>query len=328
MKRRKIIALLLSLLLITISTAACGNQNGDELAHDDDATGVEGDGEYRIGMMVKNRINPYFLEQERGAVEAAERLGIDLVVLATETDDDVERQIQIAEDLLAQEYDALIIPPLSSTSIVQFIKQCNDAGVPFINSDTRADEELMEEIGAESVFYVGADNYDAGYVAAEGIIEAINGSGKVAILEGTSGADSAEQRLEGFLDKISEYPDIEIIASQPANYNRSMGYDVFQNMLQANPEMDALFAANDEMALGAVEVLEALGQSGDIPIIGINYVDEARDAIEAGRMYGSVTQAPYDMGRIALEQTIEYLKGNPVEDEYITESVLHTIDNL
>ncbi len=329
MKNKQLRNIIILLFAATLILTGCGNQNGGEAETAEETNGTEElDSPIRLGMMVKNRINPYFLEQERGAVEAAERLGIDLTVLATETDSDVERQIQIAEDLLAQDMDALIIAPLSSTGIVEFIKRCNEEGIPFINSDTRADEELMEQVGAESVFYVGANNYDAGVAAAEGIIQAIDGSGKVAILEGTSGAESAEQRLDGFLNTISEYPDIEVIASQPANYNRSMGYDVFQNMLQANPDMDALFAANDEMALGAVEVLEALGRTGEIPIVGINYVEEAIEAIRAGRMYGSVTQAPYDMGRIAVEKAVEYLNGTSVEEEYITESKLHTIDNL
>lgn len=281
----------------------------------------------RFAYLVKNLTNPYFIDQANGVKETCAKYGIEVTVQATEKETDIDKQIQIADNYLTQKFDAIIVAPLSSTAIVPLMKRANDAGVPFINIDTPADAKEMEKLGAKRVTYVGADNYTAGEAAATGLIEALGGKGKIAVLEGTSGAESAESRKKGFNDKIKG-TGLQIVASQPANYNRNMGYTVFQSILAANPDIVGLFAANDEMALGAVKAIDEAGLTGKIKIVGINFVKDAQDAIKAGKMYGSITQQPYEMGRLSVEKAIDFINKKAVDPQYITESKLMKVSDV
>ena len=125
------------------------------------------------------------------------------------------------------------------------------------------------------------------------------------MLEGIPGHETGDSRLRGFRDGIKETPGIRIVASQPANWERDQGFNVFQNMLQAHPEIDTLFACNDMMALGATEAIRAAGKAGSIRIVGFDAVEDARKAIREGTMVGSVAQFPDEMGRIAVENAVE-----------------------
>ena len=340
--KRKLLVILCCMLASVLLFSACGTVDGHETAGPETSHATEQATEseqqsseteetpqstLRFAYLVKNLTNPYFIEQANGVKDTCAKYGIEVEVQATEKETDIDKQLQIADNYLTQQFDAIIVAPLSSTAIVPFIKRCNEAGVPFINIDTRADVAEMEKLGAKSVTYVGSNNYTAGVASAEGLIEALGGQGKIAVLEGTPGAQSAEDRKQGFNDTIAG-TGIEVVTSQPANYNRNTGYTVFQSMLSANPDIVGLFAANDEMALGAIKAIEEAGMTGKIQVVGINFVQDAQDAIKAGALYGSVSQQPYQMGVLAVEKALDYLNAVAVEEEYITDSILMTIDDV
>ena len=138
------------------------------------------------------------------------------------------------------------------------------------------------------------------------------GKARIAVLEGIPGHETGDSRLRGFRDALQKHPGMTIVASQPANWERDQGFTVFQNMLQAHPDIDALFAANDLMALGAVEAIAAAGRSGRIRVVGFDALDDARSAIEGGRMEASMAQSPRDMGRLAVEGAARLLKSESV----------------
>lgn len=278
---------------------------------------------------VKNLTNPYFLEEARGVEETCKELGIEIDVQATNKDTEIDKQIQILDNFLSQKPDAIIAAPLSSTAIVPFIQRCNEAGVPFVNIDTAADETEMENMGAESVTCVITDNYAAGEECAKALIEALDGKGKIAVLEGTAGAQTAEERKSGFLSVMEkDGSGIEIVASQPANYNRNEGYTVFQSILAAHPDITGLFAANDEMALGAISAIEEAGMTGKNSVVGINFAADAQEAIKEGKMLGSVNQDPYTLGKLGVEKAYAYLQGEEVDDLYMTPSVMMYQDDI
>lgn len=279
---------------------------------------------------IKNLTNPYFIEEARGVQEACDELGITVDIQATNADTEVDKQLEICENFLATKPDAIIIAPLSSTGIVPFVKNCNDAGVPVINVDTAMDPDTMKEMGASVVTTVITDNYAAGVAAAEAIIEELDGKGKILVLEGTSGAQTAEDRKRGFLDTMEEKgAEIEIVDSQPADYNRNKGYEVFTNMFAANPNVDALFAANDEMALGALQVMDEYGKAGEIKVVGINFSEDAKTAMKDGKMLGSVNQDPYMLGRLAALAAYHHITGTEEVDElYMTESIMMYVDDI
>jgi ribose transport system substrate-binding protein len=149
-------------------------------------------------------------------------------------------------------------------------------------------------------------------MAGDYLAKAVAGKARVAILEGIPGHETGDSRLRGFRDAIQPHPGMTIVASQPANWERDQGFTVFQNMLQAHPDIDALFACSDLMALGAVEAIGAAGRTNRIRVVGFDALDDARKAISAGSMEASVAQSPRDMGRIAVESAAKLLRSETV----------------
>jgi ribose transport system substrate-binding protein len=264
---------------------------------------------------MKTLNHPFFLDMQRGAQEAASREGIQLVVQAAERELDVEKQMQIIENLLQTGIRVLIVTPSGSREIASAIAKANLADVPVIVVDTRVDPKAAADNKLKIASFVGSDNYEGGRLAGEYMAKSTGGKARVAILEGIPGHETGDSRLRGFREALQQYPGMTIVASQSANWERDLGFTVFQNMLQAHGDIDALFACSDLMALGAVEAIAAAGRSGSIRVVGFDALDDARKMIEAGRMNASVAQSPRDMGRIAVESAARLLRGDAVPVE-------------
>ncbi len=268
----------------------------------------------RIALVMKTLNNPFFISMQKGAEEAAERLGVNLIVQAAEREVDVEKQMQIIENLIQTRVDAICVAPSGSKEIIPAIAKANEAGIPVLVVDTRVDAQAAKEAGIQIATFIGSDNYEGGRIAGEYLVQLFNGKAKVAILEGIPGHETGDARLRGFLYAIKDEPGIEVVASQPANWERDQGFNVFQNILQAHPDVQALFACNDMMALGAVEAIAAAGKTGEIVVIGFDAVEDARKAIAEGKMEASVAQFPYEMGKTAVETAVKILNGESVPD--------------
>ena len=269
----------------------------------------------RVALVLKTLNSPFFIDMQKGALAAAEKLGIDLVVQAAEREVDVEKQMQIVENLVQTGIKALLITPSGSREIVAVLAKVNAAGIPIVIVDTRLDAAAATAAGVTTAAFIGSDNYEGGKSAGAVLLELSGGKAKVALIEGIPGHDTGDQRLRGFRDATKDAPGIKIVASQTANWERDQGFTVFQNMLQAHPEIDSVFACNDMMALGAVEAIAAAGKTGKIRVIGFDAVDDARKAIESGAMAASVAQSPADMGRLAVESASKLIKGEPISKE-------------
>ena len=289
--------------LICISLASC-NRGGEMKS-----------GAPRVALVLKTLNSPFFNDMQRGAQDAAKRLNVDLIVQAADREVDVERQMQIVENLLQTGIQALCLTPSGSKEIVPAVVKANRANIPVIIVDTRLDPAAASQAGAKIASFIGSDNYEGGRIAARFIVEQTKGKANVAILEGIPGHDTGDSRLRGFKDGIKDTPGVQIVASQTANWERDQGFNVFQNMLQAHPDIDTVFACNDMMALGAVEAIRAGGKTGTIRVVGFDAVDDARKAIAEGTMVASVAQSPSEMGRIAVENAVHVLRGEPVAPE-------------
>ena len=282
--------------------AGCNRERGDG-------------GTPRVAFVMKTLNHPFFLDMKRGADDAAASAGVELVVQAAEREIDVEKQMQIIENLLQTGIRVLVVTPSGSKEIASAIAKANRAGVPVIVVDTRVDAGAVDDNDLDIETFIGSDNYEGGQVAGRYLVKATKGSAKVAILEGIPGHETGDSRLRGFREALQGAPGMTIVASQPANWERDQGFSVFQNMLQAHPDIDALFACNDLMALGAVEAAAAAGRTGRIRIVGFDALDDARRAIEEGRMAASVAQSPLEMGRVAVESAGRLLKGETLPAE-------------
>ena len=282
----------------------------------------------RVALVLKTLNNPFFIDMQKGAQEAATRLGIDLVVQAAEREVDVDKQMQIIENLIQTGVQALCITPSGSKEVVTAIAKANAAGIPVVIVDTRVDEKAAAEAGIRLDGFVGSDNYEGGKVAGEYLIQVTGGKARVGLLEGIPGHETGDSRLKGFHEAVQNAPGVKVVASQTANWERDQGFTVFQNMLQAHHEIDALFACSDMMALGAVEAIAAAGKTGKVRVIGFDAVDDARQAIAAGTMLGSVAQFPSEMGRLAVEDALKLIRGEKPEPEQKVRIELVTKDTL
>jgi ribose transport system substrate-binding protein len=267
-----------------------------------------------IALVVKTLNNPFFIDMQRGAEEAAQQAGVNLIVQAADREIDVERQMQIIENLIERKVSALCIAPSGSREIVPVIVKANKAGIPVLIVDTRADEKALSAAGGKIATFIGSDNYDGGKLAGAFVAEKLGGKGNIAVLEGIPGHETGDARLRGFREAVAKSPGLKIVASQPANWERDQGFNVFQNMLQSNPTVTALFACNDLMALGATEAIAAAGKTGKIVVVGFDAQPEARAAIKQGTMAATVAQFASRIGSTAVENAAKLLKGEKIAE--------------
>jgi ribose transport system substrate-binding protein len=289
--------------------------------------GASSGGKPRIALVMKTLNNPFFIDMQRGAEEAAKRLDVDLVVQAAERETDVERQMQIVENLIQAHVDALALTPAGSREVVPAVVKANAAKIPVVIVDTRLDSPTAEAAGAKAVSFVGSDNYRGGQIMGEHLVKTSGGKAKVAVLEGIPGHETGDSRVRGFREAIKASPGVTIVASQPANWERDQGFTVFQNILQAHPDVDTVFACNDIMALGAIEAIAAAGKTGSVRVLGFDAIDDARKAIAEGRMEATVAQYPDEMGRTAVETALHAIKKETVPAEINVRIGLVTKEN-
>ncbi len=304
-------------LLVAAAAAAC-NRGTPETAG----------GRPVVALVLKTLNHPFFVDMRRGAQDAADRLGVQLQVQAAEREVDVDKQMQIIENLLQTGIGVLCVTPSGSREVVSALVKARDAKVPIVVVDTRLDAKTAADANLRWETFIGSDNYTGGKLAGEHAAAISGGQARVGILEGIPGHETGDSRLRGFRDAVAAAPGIRIVASQTANFERDQGFNVFQNMLQAHPDIDLLFAANDLMALGAIEAIAAAGNAGKIRVIGFDALDDAKTAIAAGRMDASVAQFPYEMGKSSVEAAVKILNGEAVPPEVLVRLEMVTKANL
>jgi ribose transport system substrate-binding protein len=268
-----------------------------------------------VALVLKTLNNPFFIDMKKGAEDAAKRVGVQLLVQAAEREVDVDKQMQIIENLIQTRVAALCVTPSGSKEVVPAIVKANRAGLPVVIVDTRVDAQALTAAGGQVGCFIGSDNFEGGKLAGEVIAKRLDGKGKVAILEGIPGHETGDSRLKGFHAAIKSYPGIEVVASQTANWERDQGYNVFQNILQSHPDVQALFACSDLMALGAVEAIAAAKKTGTIAVVGFDAFSEAREAVLKGTMHATIAQSPYEMGSRAVENASRLMMGEKVEED-------------
>src|SRR5258707_2703641 len=281
-----------------------------------------------VALVLKTLNHPFFVDMRRGAQEAADRLGVTLQVQAAEREIDVEKQMQIVENMIQTGIQALCITPSGSREIVSALVKAKNAKVPIIVVDTRVDAKAAADAGVRTETFVGSDNYEGGKLAGEYVVKTTGGKARVGILEGIPGHETGDSRMRGFLDAIKSSTGVSVAASQPANWERDQGFNVFQNMLQAHPDIDAVFACSDLMALGAIEAIAAAGRTGRIRVVGFDALDDAKKAIAAGAMDAAVAQVPSEIGRAAVGKPVKGVCGQPLPPEINVKLDLVTKDTV
>lgn len=247
-----------------------------------------------IALSLSTLNNPFFVDVRDGAQQEADRLGVDLTT--TDSGDDASQQANAVQNALSQNADAVVVNPVDSDAVVPSINAANAANVPVIGVDRAPN-------GGRVVTTVASDNTTGGRLAAQQLVRVV-GSGPVAVLEGEPGTSAARERGGGFTDELRRHPEIQVVASQPADFDRTKALDVMQNIEQAHPEIKGVFAANDEMTLGAVKALGAKAGNG-VQVVGFDGTPEGLDAVKAGAVSADVAQQPVLLGRAAVDRAVD-----------------------
>ncbi|TGE39239.1 D-ribose ABC transporter substrate-binding protein [Desulfosporosinus fructosivorans] len=308
--KRKLAALLVTVLTLSLVLVGCG-------AKTDNATPPTK--KIKIGLSMNTLNNPFFVAVKEGAEAEAKAAGIELIV--TDAQNNPAQQIADVENLIQQKPDILIIDPADSDAIAEGVKKINTAKIPVFTIDRQTN-------GGEVLTHIGFDAIKSGTIAGEALAKALNGKGNVVEIQGIMGTNVARDRSKGFNLAMAKYPDIKIIAKQTANFDRGQALNVMENILQANPVIDGVYAANDEMAMGALAAMDASGRTAKIKLIGCDAIDPALAAIKAGKMAATIAEPPFFLGKEAIKTAMKISKGEAIEKSVILGSTLVTKDNV
>jgi ribose transport system substrate-binding protein len=283
----------------------------------------------RIGALTKNLSNEYFLTMIEGYEFADARYDdIEIVTGSTPTENAAEEQLAILEGWISEGgFDGFIVTPFRATSLNSGLAQATEQGIPIINIDELIPADAAADSGIDIAARIASNNERAGTFAANYVIDNIDEGAQVAVIEGAPGTTSSIDRVAGFTNTATE-AGLEVVASQPANWDRAEAFNVATNILQSNPDVQAIFAANDGMGLGAVEAVEAAGLSDQVIVLSVDAIPEALQAVEEGRLAGTVAQFPDEMAYLAVESMIKLIEGRPVAPFMESPVMLITQDNL
>ncbi|AZM56177.1 transporter [Streptomyces sp. WAC 01529] len=256
----------------------------------------------KVGMSLSTLNNPFFVQMKEGAQAAAEKAGVELTV--TDAQNDASQQTNQLQNFTGEGVKSIIVNPVDSDAAGPAVRGANKQDIPVVAADRGVNK-------ARTATLVASDNVAGGRLAAKTLAEKLGGKGKVVVLQGTPGTSASRERGQGFAEGIKAYPGIEVVAKQPADFDRTKGLDVMTNLLQSNKGVNGVFAENDEMALGAVKALG--GKAGtSVPVVGFDGTPDGLKAVEAGTLYASVAQQPKELGRIAVENAVRAAEGKKV----------------
>ena len=292
-------------LALAAGTAALGLAAGAASAQD--LPKLKAKDKLKVGFAQTESNNPWRIAQTESMKAEAQKLGHQLVY--TDAAGSAAKQVADVNSMIAQGVDAIFLAPREEKPLIPAVMAAKKAGIPVILLDRNVDQSLAKA-GRDYVTFIGSDFVDEGKRAAEALAKAMNGNAKIIQLEGTTGSSPANDRRKGFEDAIKAHPGMKIVASQSGDFARDKGRQVAETLLQAHPDATAIYAHNDEMAIGAIAALEAAGKKPgqDVMIVSIDGTRDALQAIIDGKMLATVECNP-KFGPKAFQTLASYGKG-------------------
>lgn len=269
-----------------------------------------GNGE-KIGAVAFSMTNPFWVTVQDGYEDAAAEYGVTVDVVASPDEADEQGQADAMTTLLAKDYDAFAVSAMTPYCLVNPVAEATAQGLPVVAVGTNLDAAAAADAGAVIAAFVTSDFTAQGELGATYIMELLGGAGKVAVIEGQAGADNSEQRKQGAIKGFEDNGG-EIVAVEAANWDRQTAYDTALAILQANPDLQGIMCANDEMALGVVEALKAAGVKDQVKVVGIDFIEEAKTSISNGELDGSVVMSPYLFGKAGLILALKAVQGQTI----------------
>ncbi|GAA3852221.1 ABC transporter permease/substrate-binding protein [Streptomyces lannensis] len=258
----------------------------------------------KIGLSLSTLNNPFFVQIKSGAQAEAKKLGVDLTV--TDAQNDASQQANQLQNFTSSGLSSIIVNPVDSDAAGPAVRGANKADIPVVGVDRAVNK-------AKTAALVASDNIEGGKLAAQALAEKLGGKGRIIILQGQAGTSASRERGAGFAEGLKAYPGIQVLAKQPADFDRTKGLDVMSNLLQAHPDVQGVFAENDEMALGAIKALGSKAGTS-VQVVGFDGEPDGLNAVKAGTLYASVAQQPTQLGRIAVDNALRAAEGKKVAE--------------
>ncbi|HLZ20531.1 MAG TPA: substrate-binding domain-containing protein [Ktedonobacterales bacterium] len=288
-----VVAALLVLAVTACASPTTGGSNGSTNG---------GGNKYTIGFAVSTLNNPFFVAMVNGVKAEAQKEGVTVIV--DNGNNDPATQLNQMQDLIQQKVNAILLNPTDSQSLSSAVHLANNAHIPVITLDRSV-------TSGQVATYIASDNIQAGKMAADELIKALNGQGEVVDLQGSLGTSAEIDREKGFTQEIATASGITVVARQSANFDRSTALNVTQNLLQAHPNVKGVFAQNDEMALGALKAIQQANKSG-IAIVGIDGEQEVVNDVQQGTIYADIAQQPIQEGVLGVQYAVTVIKGQSI----------------
>lgn len=286
---KKFATLMMSLILCSSLLVGCGQKSNNDTK--------------KIGLIVSTLNNPFFVDLKSGIESEAKKLGYDVVVL--DSQNDPAKEVSNMEDISVKNVDIVLLNPVDSDSAIASVMVANNLDLPVITVDRASN-------GGNVVSHVASDNVEGGKMAAQYLVEALGNKGNIVELEGTAGSSATRDRGAGFDNEIKN-SNLNIITKQSADFDRTKGLSVMENIIQSKGNIDAVFAQNDEMALGALKALQDANMN-DVLVVGFDATDDAVASVQKGDMAATIAQQPKLIGETAVELAHRYLSGEKVEN--------------
>lgn len=289
---KKLLTVIAAVILVIGLVAGCGSSNN---GGGDKKQGT-------IGFSVSTLNNPFFVSLKDGVEKQAKELGLKVKIV--DAQNDPAKQANDIADLLESGVSVLIVNPVDSAAIATSVEAANAKNIPVITVDRSTDKGKV-------VAHIASDNVKGGEMAAQLIVDKLGNGTKVAEIEGIPGASATRERGQGFHNVADK--SLDVVAKQSADFDRTKGLNVSTNILQANPDVKAFFAHNDEMALGAIQAAKSAGKQ--VFIVGFDGTADAEKAVQDGTLAATIAQQPELMGKIAVDTASKVIKGETVESK-------------
>ena len=303
---RKVILMVLAIMIV-MSTAVF-------------AGGAQEEGTEKYALMMSHMTNSFTITLSNAVKAAAEDLGVELVVF--DGGQDVSKQISQVESAINQGYAGILIEPASVDGIKPAVTAANKAGIPLVTINQKiTDQELAKA-------FVGVEHVEGGEIEMKYAAEAIGGKGKVAFLLGPLGSDGQIGRTTGYYNVLEDYPDIEVVYEQSANWRTDEALKLAENWLQTGVELVAIVANNDGMAMGALKAVEDAKMLDKIKIFGVDATADALAAVAEGRLAATVSQSTEAQALAAMDALVKLVRGEEVPAEIIVGHTLITKENV
>ena len=261
-----------------------------------------------IAVFTKNQTNPFFETVRLGAKNAAKQMNASVIQYIPTVQDSITEQLSEIEDAIIKRPGAVVFIPVNSKAMIPGIEKLNAANIPVVNITDRV-------LGGSVISFMGCDETNVALNTGRFLLQRLNGRGNVIILEGVGGSENSANRVAGYKKALAEFPDVKLLASQPANFQRVQALQVTENLMQSYSQIDGILAANDSMALGAIEALDAARRKAFV--VGINGTKEAIDAIKTGKLLATGDCDGFTHGCLGTMAAVRHLRNLPVPKEFI-----------